>query len=76
MTAKTLPAQVLSPLTQLLGWLAWIVLLLCVARAIWVGGQLAIRLYREEAVEGLIASLTAAVFVGSASALAVAIIPA
>ncbi|MGW5440543.1 hypothetical protein [Nocardia asteroides] len=75
MLAKPLPAQVLSPLTQLLGWLAWIVLLLCVARAVWVGGQLAIRVYREEAIEGLVTALCAAVLLGSASALAVAILP-
>ncbi|MGQ4618980.1 hypothetical protein [Nocardia sp. R7R-8] len=76
LTAKQLPAQVLSPLTQLLGWLAWFVLLLCIARAIWVGGLLAIRLYREEAIEGLAGALAGAVLLGSASSLALAILPA
>lgn len=75
MNAKPLPSQVLSPLTQLVNWLAWFVLLLCIARAIWVGGQLAIRIYREEAIEGFIGSLVAAAFLGSASALAIAILP-
>jgi hypothetical protein len=75
LTAKPLPAQVLSPLTQLLGWLAWFVLLLCIARAVWVGGLLAIRLYREEAVEGLVGALAAAVLLGSASSLALAVLP-
>ncbi|WP_249645224.1 hypothetical protein [Nocardia sputi] len=75
LTAKPLPAQVLSPLTQLLGWLAWFVLLLCIARAVWVGGLLAIRLYREEAVEGLVGALAAAVLLGSASSLAIAVLP-
>ncbi|WP_043661431.1 hypothetical protein [Nocardia thailandica] len=75
MLAKQLPAQVLSPLVQLVGWLAWLVLLLCIARTIWVSGQLAIRMYRDEAVEGLIAALCAAVLLGSASALAVALLP-
>ncbi|MFD4434071.1 hypothetical protein [Nocardia sp. NPDC058497] len=75
MLAKQLPAQVLSPLIQLLGWLAWLVLLVCVARTIWVGGQLAVRMYRDEAVEGLIAALCAAVLLGSASGLAVALLP-
>jgi hypothetical protein len=75
LTAKPLPPQVLSPLTQLLGWLAWFVLLLCIARAVWVGGLLAIRLYREEAVEGLVGALAAAVLLGSASSLALAVLP-
>lgn len=75
MNAKPLPSQVLSPLTQLVNWLAWFVLLLCIARAIWVGGQLAIRIYREEAIEGFIGSLVAAALLGSASALAIAILP-
>ncbi|MGW5922175.1 hypothetical protein ACWFPY_24560 [Nocardia fluminea] len=75
MIAKPLPSQVLSPLTQLVNWLAWFVLLLCIARAIWVGGQLAIRIYREEAIEGFIGSLVAAALLGSASALAIAILP-
>ncbi|WP_378741162.1 hypothetical protein [Nocardia brasiliensis] len=74
MTAKPLPAEVLSPLTQLLGYLAWFVLLICIARAIWAGGQLAIRLYREEAIEGLLGSLAAAVLAGSASAIAAAVL--
>ncbi|APE37195.1 hypothetical protein BOX37_28340 [Nocardia mangyaensis] len=73
--AEPLPAQVLAPLTQLVNWLAWFVLLLCVARATFVGGQLALRIYREEAIEGFIGSLAAAALLGSASALAIAILP-
>lgn len=75
MIAAPLPAQVLAPLTQLLNWLAWFVLLLCVARATFVGGQLAVRIYREEAIEGFIGSLVAAALLGMASALAIAILP-
>ncbi|WP_329410792.1 hypothetical protein OG563_00380 [Nocardia vinacea] len=75
MIAKPLPAQVLSPLTQLLGWLAWFVLLLCIARAVWVGGLLAIRMYREEAVEGLLGALLGAVLLGAASSIAIAVLP-
>ncbi|MFE7718568.1 hypothetical protein ACFU44_05950 [Nocardia rhizosphaerihabitans] len=75
MLATPLPAQVLSPLTQLVNWLAWFVLLVCIARATWVGGQLAIRIYREEAIEGFIGSLAAAALLGSASVLAIAILP-
>ncbi|MFR9773781.1 hypothetical protein [Nocardia sp. SC052] len=75
LTTKPIPPQVLLPLTQLLGWLAWFVLLLCIARAVWVGGLLAIRLHREEAVEGLVGALAAAVLLGSASSLALAVLP-
>lgn len=73
--AKPLPVQVLSPLTQLLGWLCWFVLLLCIARAVWVGGLLAIRMYREESVEGLLGALLGAALLGSASSLAIAVLP-
>ncbi|MFI6041960.1 hypothetical protein ACIA8C_10015 [Nocardia sp. NPDC051321] len=76
MTAKQLPAQVLSPLVELLGYLAWFVLLICIARAIWAGGQLAIRLHREESIEGLIGALIGAALVGSASSLAIHVLPA
>lgn len=70
---KPLPDTVLTPIIQLLGWLAWFVLLLCIARAIWVGGLLAIRVYREESIEGLIGALLAAALLGSASGLAAAL---
>ncbi|MBF6063479.1 hypothetical protein IU500_18510 [Nocardia terpenica] len=70
-----LPPTVLEPLVRLLGWLAWLVLLCCIARAIWTGGQLAIRLYRDEAVEGLAGSALAAVLVGAASGIAAALFP-
>ncbi|WP_051028834.1 MULTISPECIES: hypothetical protein [Nocardia] len=70
-----LPQQVLQPLLQLLGYLAWCVLLLCIARVIWVGGLLAIRTYREESVEGLLGALLGAALLGSASSVALAVIP-
>ncbi|MFC8529199.1 hypothetical protein [Nocardia sp. NPDC057227] len=75
LSAKQLPTQVLSPLTQLLGWLAWLVLLLCVTRAIWVGGLLAIRTYREESIEGLIGALLGAALLGAASSIAIQVLP-
>ncbi|WP_433709709.1 hypothetical protein ACQP2U_24930 [Nocardia sp. CA-084685] len=75
MIAKPVPVQVLSPLTQLLDWLAWFVLLLCIARAVWVGGLLAIRTYREEAVEGLLGALLGAALLGAASSIAIAVLP-
>ncbi|WP_327100328.1 hypothetical protein OIE68_17060 [Nocardia vinacea] len=67
--------QVLSPLTQLLGYLMWFVLLLCIARAVWVGGLLAIRMYREESVEGLLGALLGAALLGSASSIAITVLP-
>ncbi|WP_063043330.1 hypothetical protein [Nocardia pseudovaccinii] len=75
MIAKPLPAQVLSPLTQLLGYLMWFVLLLCIARAVWVGGLLAIRMYREEGVEGLLGALLGAALLGAASSIAITVLP-
>ncbi|MEV6338736.1 hypothetical protein AB0M12_28940 [Nocardia vinacea] len=75
MIAKPIPAQVLSPLTQLLGYLMWFVLLLCIARAVWVGGLLAIRMYREESVEGLLGALLGAALLGSASSIAITVLP-
>ncbi|WP_280493043.1 hypothetical protein [Nocardia asiatica] len=73
--AADLPTDVLSPLTQLLGYLAWCVLLLCIARAVWVGGLLAIRVYREESLEGLFGALLGAALLGMASSLALAVLP-
>ncbi|WP_433664641.1 hypothetical protein ACQPW1_22380 [Nocardia sp. CA-128927] len=73
MTYKRLPDDVVTPITQLLGWLAWIVLLLCIGRAIWVGGLLAVRIYREESIEGLVGALLGAVLLGSAGGLAAAL---
>jgi hypothetical protein len=73
--AVPLPADVLSPLTQLLGYLAWCVLLLCIARTIWVGGLLGIRLYREESLEGLAGALLGATLLAMASSLALAVLP-
>ncbi|MRH92955.1 hypothetical protein GFY24_37005 [Nocardia sp. SYP-A9097] len=75
MSAKSLPPQVTQYLYPLLGWLAWMVLLLCIARTIYLAGLLAIRLYREEAVEGFAGALLAAALIGSASGIAAALFP-
>lgn len=75
MNTRPLPPQVLSPITQLLGYLCWFVLLLCIGRAIWLGGLLAIRVYRDESIEGLIGTLLGAVLLGSASSIALAVLP-
>ncbi|VFA96263.1 hypothetical protein [Nocardia cyriacigeorgica] len=69
-----LPPQVFAPLGQLLGYLAWFVLLLCVGRAIFVAGLLGIRIYREESIEGLIGALSGAALLGSASGIAAAVL--
>ncbi|WP_194817929.1 hypothetical protein [Nocardia sp. XZ_19_385] len=74
MSAKPLPASVTDPLVQLLQWLAWLVLALCVARAVWLGGLLAVRIYREESVEGLFGTVAAAALLASAGGLAAAIV--
>lgn len=71
--AAQLPDSVTTPLMQLLGWLGWLVALLCIARAMWCGGLLALHAHRGEATEGLIAALLAAVLLGSAGALAAAL---
>ncbi|MCU1641734.1 hypothetical protein [Nocardia sp.] len=75
MSAKSLPPQVTQYLYPLLGYLAWMVLLLCIARTIYLAGLLAIRIYREEAIEGFAGALLAAVLIGSASGIATALFP-
>ncbi|TLG01718.1 hypothetical protein FEK35_23755 [Nocardia cyriacigeorgica] len=72
----TLPPQVIAPLAQLLGYLTWFVLLLCVGRAIFVAGLLAFRIYRGESIEGLIGALSGAALLGSASGIAGAVLSA
>ncbi|MGF6885938.1 hypothetical protein ABIA39_007549 [Nocardia sp. GAS34] len=75
MNYKPLPATVTDLIMTLLSWLDWIVLLLCIARLIWVGAQLLMRLYRDEAIEGAIGSGLAAFLLGAASAIAAAVLP-
>ncbi len=72
---KNMPAQVWQPIVQLLDWLAWLVLLVCIARTTYLAGLLAMRIYREEAIEGIAGSLLAAVLVGAAGGLAIALVP-
>lgn len=74
MAAAQLPASVTGPLLQLLGWLAWLVTLLCIARVIWCAGLLALDSYRGEATEGLIGALIAGALTGSASTVAAALL--
>ncbi|MEU6559259.1 hypothetical protein [Nocardia nova] len=75
MTAARMDPAVTSALTQMLGWLAWLVLLVAIARTLWIGWQLAWRTHRDEAIEGLAGALLAAILVGSASAIAAALFP-
>ncbi|TQM32677.1 hypothetical protein [Nocardia bhagyanarayanae] len=70
-----MPSNVIEPLMELLGYLCWLVLLLCIARAIWIAGQLAVRVYRDEAIEGFVGALAAAALTGSASGIAIAVLP-
>jgi hypothetical protein len=74
MTARPLPPTVTAPLLQLLGWTAWLAILVGITRIIWAGALLAIRIYREEAIEGLIAALLGGVVVASAGLIAAALV--
>ncbi|WP_157186608.1 hypothetical protein [Nocardia jiangxiensis] len=59
-----------EPIYQLLGWLGWLVLLLCASRIIWAGALLIVRSHRGESVEGLLGALLGGVIVGSAGLIA------
>ncbi|NUS43462.1 MAG: hypothetical protein HOQ24_07230 [Mycobacteriaceae bacterium] len=67
---KPLPGTVTAPLLQILGWLGWLVLLICTARIIWTATLLVVRSHRDESIEGLIGALLAGVIVGSAGLIA------
>ena len=75
MTYRPLPATVTSELMTLLSWLDWMVLAVCVARLVWVAGQLALRWYRDEAIEGLAGSFTAGILLGAAGLIARELLP-
>ena len=72
---KSPPESVIAPLTQLLGWLSWLVMLMCIAALIIAGGSFAWnrRMGRHD-MEGPMAKvgyvLIAATVLGSASAIA------
>lgn len=64
-------------LEQLLGWCAWLACLLAVARLIWIGGlfwQAKRHEHGDIGVDNLVAQLIAVVMVGSAGAIAGALL--
>ena len=70
MVTAQMPATVTGPLEQLLGWLGWLVALLCVARVMWCAALLALAHYRGEGAEGVTGALLGGVLLGSAGAVA------
>jgi hypothetical protein len=70
---KPIPDSVTTPLLQLLGWLGWLVLLICTSRIIWAAALLVVRIHRDESIEGLVGALLGGVIVGSAGLIAAAL---
>ncbi|MFD3508424.1 hypothetical protein [Nocardia sp. NPDC058666] len=77
---KQLPAEVLAPIMQLLNWLLWFVLLMCLAWMILAAGRLWIAFRSDLAVNdashGILMSLIGASVASTASAIALAFLPA
>ncbi|MBH0774956.1 hypothetical protein [Nocardia bovistercoris] len=77
---KRMPSEVLEPLMQLLNWLLWFVLLICLAWLIMAAGRMwnAVRgdMAVNDATHGVLMSLIGAVVATSASGIALAILPA
>ncbi|QIS08794.1 hypothetical protein [Nocardia arthritidis] len=70
---KSLPSSVTQPMLELLGWLGWIVTLMCISRIIWAAALFIFRSHRYESIEGLLGSLLGGVVVGSAGLIAAAL---
>lgn len=77
---KQMPSEVLEPLMQLLNWLLWFVLLVCLAWMIVSAGRLwySFRddLAMNDASHGVLMSLLGAVVASTASGIALAFLPA
>ncbi|MBF6297428.1 hypothetical protein IU459_07695 [Nocardia amamiensis] len=77
---KRMPAEVLAPLMQLLNWLLWFVLLVCLAWMIVSAGKLWLTfrsdLAMNDASHGVLMSLLGAVVASTASGIALAFLPA
>ncbi|ONM47689.1 hypothetical protein [Nocardia donostiensis] len=77
---KQMPAEVLEPLSQLLNWLLWFVLLVCLAWMIVSAGKLWLTfrsdLAMNDASHGVLMSLLGAVVASTASGIALAFLPA
>ncbi|MEV6559224.1 hypothetical protein AB0M22_26160 [Nocardia sp. NPDC051756] len=76
---KQMPAEVLQPLMQLLNWLLWFVLLVCLAWMILSAGKLWIAfrsdLAMNDASHGVLMSLLGAIVASTASGIALAFLP-
>ncbi|MFI6043520.1 hypothetical protein ACIA8C_17945 [Nocardia sp. NPDC051321] len=76
---KQMPAEVLEPLMQLLNWLLWFVLLVCLAWMIVSAGKLWISfrsdLAMNDASHGVLMSLLGAIVASTASGIALAFLP-
>ncbi|MFC9440864.1 hypothetical protein [Nocardia sp. NPDC057030] len=76
---KQMPAEVLEPLMQLLNWLLWFVLLVCLAWMILSAGKLWIAfrsdLAMNDASHGVLMSLLGAIVASTASGIALAFLP-
>ncbi|WP_019927090.1 hypothetical protein [Nocardia sp. BMG111209] len=76
---KPMPAEVIAPIMQLIDWLLWCVLLLCLAWLIVSAGKLW-SAFRDDmainnATHGILMSLLGAIVASSASAIALAFLP-
>jgi hypothetical protein len=76
---KPMPAEVIAPIMQLIDWLLWCVLLLCLAWLIISAGRLW-SAFRDDmainnATHGILMSLLGAIVASSASAIALAFLP-
>ncbi|MEV0292487.1 hypothetical protein [Nocardia sp. NPDC050710] len=76
---KQMPSDVLEPLMQLLNWLLWFVLLVCLAWMILSAGRLWIAfrsdLAANDASHGVLMSLLGATVASTASGIALAFLP-
>jgi hypothetical protein len=76
---KQMPPEVLQPLMQLLNWLLWFVLLVCLAWMIASAGRLWLSfksdLAMNDASFGVLMSLLGAVVASTASGIALAFLP-
>ncbi|MBF6354412.1 hypothetical protein IU449_07630 [Nocardia higoensis] len=77
---KQMPSEVLEPLMQLLNWLLWFVLIVCLSWMILSAGKLWIAfrtdLAANDASHGVLMSLIGAIVASGATSIALAFLPA
>jgi hypothetical protein len=75
---KRIPSDVVAPIMQMLDWLLWLVLLLCLAWLIVSAGRLwlARGALQSDAGHGVLMSLVGAIVASSATSIALALLPA